>query len=308
PEGVKLAADPMPSAVDSFPVVFEAASDAPITGKLLDLVARTESGAIGHWRNDVELVQGPNNTSYYGTRVVKLLVAVTEAAPFKLRIEPPKVPIVQGGSMELKVVAERDPGFDEPISVRLVWNPPGVTSQPDITIPKGEYSAFYTLNAKGGASLRAWKIAVHGSATVNGGSLWVSSPLAPLEVAEPFLTAKIETTACPPGHSTNIVVKLEQKIPFEGKATLRLVGLPEKAAVPEKEITCKDTQVVFPLKVDPTCSTGSHKNLFCTAAIKKAGEVIPHNLGAGGIVRIVPIKKPAAAKAEPKTVAKNEKQ
>jgi len=304
PEGVKLNADPMPSAVDSFPVVFEAASDAPVTGKLLDLAATT-SGASAHWRNDVELVQGPNNTVYYATRVDKLLVAVTEAAPFKLRIEQPKVPIVQGGSMELKVVAERDPGFDEPITVRLVWNPPGVTSQPDITIPKGENSAFYTLNAKGNANLRSWKIAVHGSATVNGGSLWVSSPLTPLEIAEPFLTAKIETSACQPGKSTNIVVKLDQKIPFEGKATIRLIGLPEKAEVPEKEITCKDTEVVFPLKVDPTCPTGSHKNLFCTAAIKKAGEVIPHNLGAGGIVRIVPPKKPAAATAEAKKVAKN---
>lgn len=306
PEGVRLVADPMPSAVDSFPVVFEAAPDAPVAGKLLDLVATMPGGASGYWRNDIELVQGPNNTSYFGTRVDKLLVAVTEAAPFKLRIEPPKVPIVQGGSMELKVVAERDPGFDEPISVRLVWNPPGVTSQPDITIPKGESSAFYTLNAKGGASLRSWKIAVHGSATVNGGSLWVSSALTPLEVAEPFLTAKIETSACPPGHGTNIVVKLEQKIPFEGKATIRLIGFPEKAAVPEKEITCTDTEVVFPLKVDPTCPTGSHKNLFCTAAIKQAGEVIPHNLGAGGILRIVPIKKPAAASAEAKKVAKNE--
>src|SRR6185503_4595863 len=286
------------------PVVFEAASDAPVTGKLLDLAATT-SGASAHWRNDVELVQGPNNTVYYATRVDKLLVAVTEAAPFKLRIEQPKVPIVQGGSMELKVVAERDPGFDEPITVRLVWNPPGVTSQPDITIPKGENSAFYTLNAKGNANLRSWKIAVHGSATVNGGSLWVSSPLTPLEIAEPFLTAKIETSACQPGKSTNIVVKLDQKIPFEGKATIRLIGLPEKAEVPEKEITCKDTEVVFPLKVDPTCPTGSHKNLFCTAAIKKAGEVIPHNLGAGGIVRIVPPKKPAAATAEAKKVAKN---
>jgi hypothetical protein len=307
PEGVNLTADPMPSAVDTFPIVFQAAPDAPIAGKLLDLVATTPDGVSGHWRNEIELVQGPNNTSYYGTRVDKLLVAVTEAAPFKLRIEPPKVPIVQGGSMELKVVAEREPGFDEPISVRLVWNPPGVTSQPDITIPKGESSTFYTLNAKNGASLRSWKIAVHGSATVNGGSLWVSSALTPLEVAEPFLTAKIENSACQPGHSTNIVVKLDQKIPFEGKAAIRLIGLPEKAAVPEKEITCKDTEVVFPLKVDPTCPIGSHKNLFCTVAIKKGGEEIPHNLGAGGILRIVPIKKPATASAEPKKVAKNEK-
>jgi len=306
PQGVKLIAEPMPASVDSFPLVFEAAADAPVTGKLLDLVATTSSGVSGRWRNDVELVQGPNNTSYYGTRVDKLLVAVVEAAPFKLRVEAPKVPIVQAGSMDLKIVADRDAGFDEPIAVKMVWNPPGVTSLPDITIPKGENSATYTLNAKSDAALRSWKIAVLGSAPVKGGPLFVSSPLTPLQVAEPFLTAKIETSACQPGRSTNIVVKLEQKIPFEGKATIKLVGLPEKVSVPEKQITRNDTEVVFPVTVDPTCQTGSQKNLFCSVAVKQNGEVIPHSVGTGGILRIVPAKKPAVAAATPKKVAKNE--
>ena len=308
PAGVKLIADAMPAKVDSFPLVFEAASDAAITGNLLDLSATTANGVTGHWHNDIELTQGPNNnTAYYGTRVDKLLVAVTEAAPFKLRIEQPKVPIVQAGSMDLRIVADRDKGFDEPISVKMLWNPPGVTSLPDITIPKGSNSAIYTLNAKADADLRAWKLAVIGSANVNGGPLFVSSLLTPLEVAEPFLTAKIETSFCQPGQSTNIVVKLDQKVPFEGKATIKLLGLPEKAVVPEREITKNDTEVVFPLKVDPTCPTGSSKNLFCSIAIKKSGELIPHSAGAGGILRIVPVKKPAVAAAAPKKVAKNEK-
>jgi hypothetical protein len=307
PSGVKLVSDAMPAKVDSFPLVFEATADAPVTGKLLDLIGTTDNGVTGHWRNDVELTQGPNNNAYYGTRVDKLLVAVTEAAPFKLRIDAPKVPIVQAGSMDLRIVADRDKGFDEAITVKMLWNPPGVTSLPDITIPKGSNSAIYTLNAKADAELRAWKIAVIGSGNINGGPLFVSSPLTPLEVAEPFLAAKIETSACQPGQSTNIVVKLDQKVPFEGKATIRLVGLPEKAVVPEKEITKNDTEVIFPLKVDPTCPVGSSKNLFCSIAVKKGGEIIPHSAGAGGILRIVPAKKPAVAAAAPKKVAKNEK-
>src|SRR6185436_8608310 len=40
PAGTRLLAEPMPSKVDSFPIVFEAATDAPVTGRLLDLVAR----------------------------------------------------------------------------------------------------------------------------------------------------------------------------------------------------------------------------------------------------------------------------
>ena len=307
PAGMKLLADTMPAKVDQFPVVFEADADAAVTGKLIDLFAVATNKVEGRFRNDIELVQGPNNTSYYGTQVDKLLVAVTEAAPFKLRIVEPKVPLVQGGSMELKIVVERDPGFDEPIQVKMVWNPPGVSSLSDVTIPKGTNSVIYPLNAKADADPRSWQIAVLGSAKVHEGDLFVSSQLAKLQVGEPFVMARIEPSACEPGKSTNVTVKLEQKIPFNGKATIRLIGLPEKVVVPEKQITKDDTEVVFNVKVDSTCPTGSHKNLFCTVAIQKDGEIIPHSVGAGGILRIVPPKKPAIANTVEKKVAKNEK-
>jgi hypothetical protein len=294
PNGVTLRADPLSAKTDSGPLVFEATSDAAIGGRLFDLVGVSTNQVEGRFRNDIDLVQGPNNTSYYGTTVDKLLVAVTEAAPFKVRIVEPKVPLVQGGSMDLRIEAERDPGFDEPINVKMVWNPPGVTSLPDVTIPKGSNFVAYPLNAKADADTRHWKIAVLGSATNNGGQLFVSSQLAKLEVGSPFLSGTITTSAVNPGQSTNITVKLEQLIPFEGKATIRLVGLPEKVSVPEREITKHDQEVVFSIKVDPTCPTGSHKNLFCTVTLQRDGEVIPHNLGRGGIVRIVPPRKPAA--------------
>jgi hypothetical protein len=281
----------MPSKVDSFPLVFEATADAAVTGKLIDLRCVATNGLAGHWRNDIELVQGGNNTYYYSTHVDKLLVAVTEAAPFKLRIVEPRVPLVQGGAMDLKLEVDREPGFDEPISLKLVWNPPGVSGQSDITIPKGKNSVVYPLNAKVDADTRAWKIAVQASANVKGGPLFVSSQLAPLEIAPPFLTAKIETSACEPGKSTNVVVKLDQQVPFNGKATVKLIGLPEKVTVPEVQISKDDKEVVFKIIVDPTCPTGSHKNLFCTVAVKKGDEIIPHIVGNGGILRIVPPKK-----------------
>ena len=211
------------------------------------------------------------------------------------------------GSTELKVVVERDPGFDEPVQVKMLWNPPGVSSLSDVTIPKGTNSVIYPLNAKADADPRSWQIAVLGSAKVREGDLFVSSQLAKLQIGEPFVMARIETSACEPGKSTNVTVKLEQKIPFNGKATIRLIGLPEKVVVPEKQITKDDTEVVFNVKVDSTCPTGSHKNLFCTVAIQKDGDIIPHSVGAGGILRIVPPKKPAVASTSEKKVARNEK-
>ena len=308
PTGVALQADTMSGKVDAMPLVFEAKPDAPVTGKSLDLVAALVGegpGVTGKFHNDLELVQGPNNTTYYGTRVEKLYVAVTEAAPFKLRIAEPKVPLVQAGTMDLKIIAERNPGFDEPISVKMMWNPPGVGSLSDVTIPKGQNSALYRLNATAEAQTRLWKIAVLGSATVGGGPLFVSTQLAPLEIAPPFLTAKIATSAVEPGKTTNVTVALTQNIPFEGKVTIRLVGLPEKATVAEQKISKDDKEVVFKVSVDPACPTGSHKALFCVVDIIKAGEIIPHSVGSGGILRIVPPKKPVAGgPVETKVAAK----
>jgi len=290
PDGVTMRAGPVAANVDAAAVVFEAAPDAPIGGKLLEFVMTATNQVEGRFRNDLDLVQGPNNSSYYGTRVDLLCVAVTEAAPFKLRIVEPKVPLVQGGAMDLQIEAQRDPGFDEPISVKLVWNPPGVSGQSDVIIPKGQTRVPYPLNAKADAETRAWKIAVLGSAPVKGGPLFLSSQLAAMEVATPYLTGKIQTTACQPGHRTNIVVQLDQKKPFSGEAIIKLLGLPEKAVVQERRITSADTEVVFTVVVDPKCPTGSHKNVFCSVAIGKDVEMIPHHIGAGGIFRVVPAK------------------
>jgi len=303
PAGMKMLAQALPPNVDQFPVVFEATPDAALNGRLLELVATATNGVSGRYRNDIELVAGPNNTTFFGTRVDRLLVAVTEPAPFRVRLVEPHVPLVQGGSMELRVVAEREAEFDEPITLKMIWNPPGISSSTEVTMPKGATNVTYTLNAKMDAEKRAWPVAVIASAKVKGGDLFVATPLAQLEVAAPFLTAKIETATCAPGHATNITVRLEQQIPFEGSATIRLVGLPEKVTAPTQQITKDAKEVTFPIEVDATCPTGSHRNLFCAVAVKQNGEEIPHSVGQGGVFRIVAPKKPAAT--EPKKVAKN---
>ncbi len=244
----------------------------------------------------------PNNASYYASSVGQLSVAVIKEAPFQLRIVEPKVPLVQGGSMKLEIAADRSPGFDEPIHVQMVWNPPGVSSQPEATIAKGATNTQYQLNAGAGAETTSWPIAILGHASVEGGELYVSSQLGTLEVAAPFLTGKMETLWLNPGKSGKLTVNLQQKKPFEGKATIRLCGLPEKITCPEKQVTKDDQEVVFEITADPACAPGSIKNLFCNLEITEHGEPIPHNIAQGGILRLVPPKKtdPKLAAAEKK--------
>ncbi|HEY2951668.1 MAG TPA: peptidase, partial [Verrucomicrobiae bacterium] len=293
PTGVRMESPVMSGKQDAMPFVFYADADAPIAGKLLDLVAASEKGVKGHFRQDVEFVYGQNQTVFYGARVDKMMVAVTEAAPFKVRIVEPKVPLVQAGTMNLKVVAERAPGFDEPIALKMLWNPPGISSAADVTIPKGQSVASYTLNSTAGAEPHTWKIAVTAAANYKGGPLFVSSQLAPLEVSGPYVAGTIERTNAEPGTVVKLICRLEQKQPFEGKATVKLLGLPEKITAADATITKDSKQVVFDLKLDPTISPGSHRALFCSVEIKKGNEVIHQNIASGGVLRIVPPKKAA---------------
>ncbi len=303
PPGVTMRSDQLAPQVDAAPVVFEATLDAPVCGRLLDFTAsgtNANARVTGRFHNQIELVQGPNNTSYCDTRVDRLCVAVTKEAPFHLRIVEPNVPLVQSGSMALRMVADRAPGFEEPIEVQMVWNPPGVTSQSEATIPKGATSAMYQLNAAAGAAARAWKVAALGHATVDGGQVFVSSQLANLEVATPFVAGKIEPLTANPGSSATLTVNLQQLKPFEGKAKVHLLGLPERISARDQEITSRNAKVCFELAVDRKCSLGSFRNLFCAVEIPANGQTIPHTIAAGGILRIVP------ASRDPVSVASTE--
>lgn len=295
PRGITLQTETMLGKQNEMPIVFEAAGDAQLEGRLLDLVGTTTNGLRGTYAHNVEFIYGPNNSVYYGQKLDKLAVAVTEPAPFKIRVVEPKVPLVQGGSMDLKIIADRQPGFEDAITLKMLWNPPGVSSQPEIVLPKGQSSISYPLNANSGADAQKWKIAVLGSTTVNGGTIWASTQLAGIEVAAPFLTGKIETLAIEPGQKGKLICKLDQQVPFEGKAKVRLMGLPDKVTAKETEVTSADKEVTFEVTVAADCPTRSTRVLFCSVMVQKDGEPVPHGIASGGVIRITPPKKSGPA-------------
>jgi hypothetical protein len=304
PAGIKVTVDPITADVDRAVAVFEAAPDAKISGKLCEVIARSTDPAQkieGGFRQDVNLVYGPpNNTIYYGARCDKLAVAVAEEAPFTLKIIEPKVPLVQAGSMNLKVVAERKPGFDKPIELRLLWTPPGMGAQVTVTLPQGQNQVDYPINANGNAATKTWKIAILGSAPGENGLVWVSTQLTPLTVAPPYVAMKIEMTSVEQGKEADVLCKLDQLKPFEGKAKVGLYGLPPNvvAEPAEKEITKDDKEVHFHIKVAATSPAGQHKSLFGQVVVTEHGEAMAHSVGSGGVLRIdtpPPPKKDAPA-------------
>ncbi|MAE65129.1 MAG: peptidase, partial [Phycisphaeraceae bacterium] len=317
PEGVVLHGQTIPSNLRQMPIVFEAAPEAPLAGALVDFVVRLadpKRELRGGYHHTIDLVLGaPNRTVFYRTRTATLPVAVTEAAPFSIELVPPTVPLVQNGSMNLKVVAHRREGFDNPITVRMLWKPPGIGASNTVQIGKGQTECAYPINANGGAQNRTWHIAILGEADANG-QVRVSSKLTPLTVEPPYVGLKIEMAAYEQGEKGEIVCKIEHRKAFEGPAAIELLGLPAKVSTTGgRKITRDDEQIVFDVDVAKDSPPGKHNNLFCRLIVQEREAPILHNLGRGGVLRIdkpPPPKKnaPPKPKVKPKPKPKPKKQ
>lgn len=305
PQGVTLHAEPMASNLNIMPVVFEAAADAPIAGKLVDFQGRhvdEKTGIQGSYANSADFVMGPpNNQVYYPGLVDRLPIVVVDELPFKLEIVQPKVPLVRNGSMNLKVKAIRKPGFDAPISVQFPFRPPGVGTTTSVTIPKGATEINYPLNANNGAQIRKWPIYVIGASNVNG-QAWVASQLASLEIADRFVTIEMQRSSCEQGEEAELYCKINIAKPFEGEATCQVYGLPPKCSTSVLKFNKDTKEITFKVKTDKTSPAGIHKSVFCNVVIPQNGETILARGGATHLQIDKPL--PAPAKPAPKPAAK----
>lgn len=283
PPGVKVSVDDINAGIDSFAVVFEAAKDAPISGLLSELKAipvDPKANFSTDFNTNAELTVGaPGQSIYWRFNMSKLGVAVTEEAPFSIQVIEPKVPLVQNGSMNLKVVVQRKEGFKGPVTVIPIYSPPGVGTASSITIAENQTEGLFTINANGGARVKNWKTALLANASTPTGVVWASSQLFNLEIASPFITATIERGAIEQGKSSDILVKVTQATPYTGNAKIELVGLPLKVTSKPVEINAQTKEVLFKIEVDATSPVGQHKNILCSAVITKNGEPIVHTLG-----------------------------
>ena len=60
-----------------------------------------------------------NEGAYHSASFDRIATAVTNEAPFKIDLDAPAVPLVQNGTLPLKVRLTRSPGYAEKISVRF---------------------------------------------------------------------------------------------------------------------------------------------------------------------------------------------
>ena len=302
PAGVKMICENMPSNLSSMPVVFEAAGDAPLSGKLIDFTARhadEKTGIRGGFGNSADFVRGGPGQSIYRRKAVdRLAIAVVDELPFSIEIVEPKVPIVRNGSMLLKVVAHKKEGWDEQINVQLPFRPPGIGASSSVNIPKGKTEVLYPINANGGAQIKKWRVYALGTS----GGMWASSQLANLEIADAYATLELQRAACEQGQEAQILCKINHKTPFDGEASLQLLGIPPKVTTTDLKLNKETKELVFTLKTDPASPVGKH-NLVCRLTITQNGEPIVSR--AGGVqLQIDKPLPPPPNQPKPKPAAK----
>ncbi len=302
PPGVTASFDKVDKSVDRIAMVFEAKADAAPAQKRFEIVAKpaeppkdVKVGArVAH---RVEVSENGNQRAYYGVEENALPIAVTDELPVTIRCVQSKVPILQSGSMALKVAVERRNDYKGPIQIQLLYPPPGIGTPGVITIPgekkegdkvtaAAQNEGSLTISASGNAPLAKWKTAIVGTVDIGKGPTWMSTQLFDLEVAPPFATATIVRTYIDQGGDGSMTVKLDQKVPFEGKAKIALLGLPQGVTSEEREVTKDDKEVKFPLKATPTAQVGQHKTVIATFTLVRDGETMTNTIAGGGILRV----------------------
>lgn len=288
PAGVQAESALLNASYDRVPVLIKASPEAELAGSLAKLTAERPEAEADQpaFRSTFEqqtwLVRGRNNVpvwSHYGDR---LAVAITEEAPFKLKLIPTKAPLTQRGTKLLRVVAERQEGFDEAISVKTLYDPPGVSSNRSRAIAKGKTEVTIPLTANTKARAGEWPICVVGQ--TRGQELVTATDIEPLKVTEPHLMAQLPTISSTQGSQVEYRIAMQRQSSIEGQVRFELRGLPAAASaepVVLKDIQGETCEVVFKVNVDAKTPVGRHRSLACFVKLTDAGEEVQFTLGYG---------------------------
>ncbi|MCC6488696.1 MAG: PPC domain-containing protein [Candidatus Hydrogenedentes bacterium] len=296
PQGVTASFDEFPAGQGAVPVVLEAAPDAPVAGALAAITGKLNqegSGVQGGINYNVDLIIGNNKTVFWSRPVDRMALAVAEPAPFKIDLVAPKAPVVQNGSMNLKVVATRAEGFQGKIALRIPWVSSGVGAGTAEIAPDATETNIL-INANNNAAVGTWRMAVVGSSE----GYTVSTALTPVTVQAPWVTFEVTKAETEQGKPAQLVVNVTQAQEYTGTYKAELLGLPKGVTSQPLDITHDTTQLTFPLEVAADAPAGKFQNIFVRSVLATEGEEVLHQSGGGNLTIYEPLP-PALQEAAP---------
>ncbi len=307
PAGVSVTPIQMPANRTTVPLLLTASADAKLDATLVDFVGKVvDNPAIpSRFVQRHQLLIGRNNSVVYDFNANRAAVAVIKKAPCTFSIVQPQVPIVRNGSAGLVVKVDRG-GLDADISIRMLYNPPGIGSSGSIKIPKGKNEASIPITANGSAAIGSWPVIIYASV---GGNEIATEPVT-LEIADKIFNFGFPKTSAELGGEADVIVDVEVAREFEGTCEVELVGIPAGVVCEKTKVEVKnDTErISFSVKIDAKARVGQHKTLVARAVITSPKGVIRQTQGTG-ILQIdkpipAPVAKPTAKKPAAKPAAK----
>jgi hypothetical protein len=308
PEGVTAEVFPLAGNYNRVPVVFSAAPEAPLASALCPIKAGLVDGkreVLTQFSQQTWFARGRNNKPMWSHFADRAPVVVTGPLPFRLRIETPKAPIVRDGVKNLKIIADRDEGFNESIRIYTLYNPPGVSSNRSLSIVKGKSEASIPTTANGNAQTGDWNITVVGEIN-SGGRVYAATPFTTLTVAERYFDMKVPSVNAKQGESVGLTVELSQRTPFDGEAELKLVRLPPGVTAEPVQVNKEASAATFALAIATDAKVGRHRGLGTQATLSVNGEPVICTQGYSE-VRVDPKESPPEATAKSDKKAPGEK-
>lgn len=300
PDGVRMIAGRIPAGRSVWPVQFVADASAKPSSSLITLEARPVDPAQKLESRSHQCVPFINHSGGDAWRTVRLdryVFSITEAAPFSIEIKSPPAALVRGGELAVTVKIIRRPGFNEPVEFQCDWVSPGVSVQPATIIPAGESEAVLRITGESNAPLGKCPLVVSASTTredldayLGTGRIRVSSEIVDLTIAEPFVELASLPEAVRRGERKKYVWTVQHKSPFEGTATVRLLGLPKGVAViePLPVLNRDSKEITFQVEATNEALLGSVRGLSCEVTVKTAGQEVRQRTG-NGTLRIDPL-------------------
>jgi hypothetical protein len=298
PAGIKLVSPRVPVMQSVWPLAFEAAANAPLAASFIRVTGRpAEGGEPFETVNQQNLLRVRySHYPWRSIRVDRFAAAVAEPAGFAVEVVAPKQPLMRGSELTIPVRILRQPGVDEPLEMQCEISPPGVAVSPAELIPSGESEAKLTLSAEAGAKLGPAPLYVMvtttqargkaGGDTARGDErVRVASELVTIEVADPFVSLSTEPQSVRRGERVKYRWAVKQMRPFEGQASVRMVGLPVglSAVGPEPTIDKNSTEVAVELEARDEALLGLVNELKCDVRFTVNGEEISLRTGSGKI-------------------------
>ncbi len=318
PEGVSVDVKEIAEDVYLAPIVVEAAADAPLAAKLVDVkgIASTPAGTVrGGFTQVVDLLPGAGETSFDSIRVDKLAIVVIEEAPYAVSLSPPATALARDGAIDLRATVSRASGFSEPIEVSLPYLPPGVEMEGPAVVPAGQSEAILRLFARPDADPISWRLAAEVRpapphrdrremtlalmAQINPtggrrrrvaveGLPQVGSRFVPLELGASPISGRFEPAVAEQRKTVTITCEIGPGQTLPGEMVATLEGLPPRAVAPPVTISRDARRVEFRVAAGATTPAGRYESLACRLSGNVGGQPVVYRVGRGGRLEIHP--------------------